>query len=99
MELLSKLFLLPLQVILGITCLAVYILVSILNIFHVLYFDCNSGRVFEMYWNVIISVIIIAVTFLILLAGIAIEVFLEYATRKIGRRIVIKCKINILQPL
>lgn len=34
-------------------------------------------------------VIAIAVTFLILLAGTAIEVFLEYATRKIGLRIVI----------
>lgn len=34
-------------------------------------------------------VIAIAVTFLILLAGTAIEVFLEYATRKIELRIVI----------
>lgn len=94
MKLLLKLFLLPVWVILGITWLAVHILVSIFNIFHglwKLFFTLIAilAVAFGMYQNAIISVITIAVTFLILLAGTAIEVFLEYATRKIGRRIVI----------
>ena len=94
MKLLLKLFLLPVWVILGITWLAVHILVSIFNIFHglwKLFFTLIAilAVAFGMYQNAIISVITIAVTFLILIAGTAIEVFLEYATRKIGRRIVI----------
>lgn len=94
MKLLLKLFLLPVWVILGITWLAVHILVSIFSIFHGLwkvFFTLIAilAVAFGMYQNAIVSVITIAVTFLILLAGTAIEVFLEYATRKIGRRIVI----------
>ncbi len=93
MKLLLKLFLLPVWVILGITWLAVHILVSIFNIFHGLwkrFFTLIAilAVVFGMHQNAIISVIAIAVAFLILLAGTVIEVFLEYATRKIGRRIV-----------
>ena len=92
MKLLLKLFLLPVWVILGITWLAVHILVSIFSIFHGLwkvFFTLIAilAVAFGMYQNAIVSVITIAVTFLILLAGTAIEVFLEYATRKIGRRI------------
>lgn len=93
MKLFLKLFLLPVWVILGITWLAVHILVSIFGIFHGLwkvFFTLIAilAVAFGMYQNAIVSVITIAVTFLILLAGTAIEVFLEYATRKIGRRIV-----------
>lgn len=93
MKLLLKLFLLPVWVILGITWLAVHILVSIFNIFHglwKLFFTLITilAVAFGMYQNAIVSVITIAVTFLILLAGTAIEVFLEYATRKIGRGII-----------
>lgn len=93
-ETVVKTFLLPVWVILGITWLAVHILVSIFSIFHGLwkvFFTLIAilAVAFGMYQNAIVSVITIAVTFLILLAGTAIEVFLEYTTRKIGRRIVI----------
>lgn len=93
MKLLLKLFLLPVWVILGITWLAVHILVSIFSIFHglwKLFFTLIAilAVAFGMYKNVIVSVIAINVTFLILLVGTEIEVFLEYATRKIGRGII-----------
>lgn len=92
MKLLLKLFLLPVWMILGITWLAVHILVSIFSIFHrfwKLFFTLIAilAVEFGMYQNAIVSVIAIAIMFLILLAGTVIEVFLEYATRKIGRRI------------
>lgn len=79
--------------ILGITWLAVHILVSIFSIFHgpwKVFFTLIAilAVAFGMYQNAIVSVITIAVTFLILLAGTVIEVFLEYATRKIRRRII-----------
>lgn len=81
--------------ILGGTWLAVYILVSVFSILHglwKLFFTLIAilEVAFGMYQNVILSVIAIAVMFLILLVGTAIEVFLEYATRKIGRIIVIQ---------
>ena len=93
-ETVVKTFFTASQVILGITWLAVHILVSIFSIFHGLwkvFFTLIAilAVAFGMYQNAIVSVITIAVTFLILLAGTAIEVFLEYATRKIGRRIVL----------
>lgn len=93
-ETVVKTFFTASQVILGITWLAVHILVSIFSIFHGLwkvFFTLIAilAVAFGMYQNAIVSVITIAVTFLILIAGTAIEVFLEYATRKIGRRIVL----------
>lgn len=89
MKLLLKLFLLPVWVILGITWLAVHILVSIFSIFHrfwKLFFTLIAilAVEFGMYQNAIVSVIAIAIMFLILLAGTVIQVFLEYVTRKIG---------------
>ena len=93
-ETVVKTFFTASQVILGITWLAVHILVSIFSIFHGLwkvFFTLIAilAVAFGMYQNAIVSVITIAVTFLILIAGTAIEVFLEYATRKNGRRIVL----------
>lgn len=89
MKLLLKLFLLPVWMILGITWLAVHILVSIFSIFHrfwKLFFTLIAilAVEFGMYQNAIVSVIAIAIMFLILLAGTVIQVFLEYVTRKIG---------------
>ena len=89
MKLLLKLFLLTVWMILGITWLAVHILVSIFSIFHrfwKLFFTLIAilAVEFGMYQNAIVSVIAIAIMFLILLAGTVIQVFLEYVTRKIG---------------
>lgn len=92
LKLIGKILLLPVWVILAITWLVVHILVSIFSIFHGFwkaFFTLFTilAIAFGMYQNALILAGAIAVTFLILLAGAAIDLLLEEARKEVGRLI------------
>lgn len=92
LRLVGKILLLPVWVILAITWLVVHIAVGVFSIFHgfwKVFFTLFAilAIAFGMYQNAMIFVGAIAVTFLFLVAGAAIDVLLEEARRGIGRMI------------
>lgn len=94
LKLIGKILLLPVWVILAITWLVVHILVSIFSIFHgfwKVFFTLFTilAIAFGLYQNALILAGAIAVTFLILLAGAAIDLLLEEARKEVGRLIII----------
>ena len=92
LKLVGKILLLPVWVILAITWLFVHIVVGIFSIFHgfwKVFFTLFIilAIAFGMYQNAFIFVCAIAATFLILLAGCAVDVLLETARKGVGRLI------------
>ena len=92
LKLIGKILLLPVWVILAITWLFVHIVVGIFSIFHgfwKVFFTLFIilAIAFGMYQNAFIFVCAIVATFLILLAGCAVDVLLETARKGVGRLI------------
>ena len=93
LKLIGKILLLPVWVILAITWLVVHVLVSIFSIFHgfwKVFFTLITilAIAFGMYQNALIFVGVIAVTFVILIAGAAVDLLLAQARKRIGRVII-----------
>ena len=90
LRLVGKILLLPVWVILAITWLVVHIVVSIFSIFHgfwKVFFTLFAilAIAFGMYQNALIFAGAIVFTFVILVAGAAVDVLLEEARKGIGR--------------
>lgn len=90
LKLIGKILLLPVWVILAITWLVVHILVSVFSIFHgfwKVFFTLFTilAIALGMYQNALIFAGTIAIIFVILFAGVAVEVLLEEARKGIGR--------------
>ena len=90
LKLIGKILLLPVWVILAITWLVVHVLVSVFSVFHgfwKVFFALFTilAIAFGMYQNALIFVGVIAVTFVILIAGAAVDLLLEEARKRIGR--------------
>ena len=93
LRLLGKILLVPVWLILGMIWLMVHVTVSVFGIFHGLwkvFFTLVAilALTFGMYQNVAICLIEIAVTFLIMFAGVFVDVALEETRRLVGRAII-----------
>ena len=92
LRLIGKILLLPVWLILGISWLAVHIVVEIFGIFHGLWKTFFTVFIilfaaFGMWQNVIVTILFIAATFLILLAGSFVEALIAQTLECVGNRI------------
>lgn len=93
LRLVGKILLVPVWLMLGIAWLVVHIVVSVFGFFHglwKLFFTLVAilALAFGMYQNAVICLVAIAVTFLIMFAGVFVDVALEETRRLVGRAIV-----------